>query len=212
MCWSSSTRAPTRAALPGIQCLVLRMWMVPIPRSDSNTSHATGFSICLQSRTGKELTAVQQNEHMQPPTLIQTSNTSSRICHPCSMYNKRVYKPWNAPAETQFMTPNQISSCKASSPDTPPATRQDPPASFQDSAQPHGPITPGPAALAPPGTTVLQRCPKSGSHCDKQHLQLQSQQLPLTTASCMCILLITVLMTSGGTGEPAMTPERKRKI
>lgn len=134
MRWSSSTRAPTRAALPGIQCLVLRMWMVPIPRSDSNTSRATGFSICLQSRTGKELTAVQQNEHMQPPTLIQTSNTSSRICHPCSMYNKRVYTPWNAPAETQFMTPNRISSYKASSPDTPPATRQDPPASFQDSA------------------------------------------------------------------------------
>lgn len=40
----------------------------------------------------RNLTAPQQEEHMHPPTPIQTRNASSIIIHPCSMYNRRVYK------------------------------------------------------------------------------------------------------------------------
>lgn len=57
--------------------------------------HVAGNKV-LYLRAGQDgernPTAPQQDEHMHPPTPIQTRNASSIIIHPCSMYNRRVYK------------------------------------------------------------------------------------------------------------------------
>ena len=51
-----------------------------------------GFILHAGQDGERNPTAPQQDEHVRPPTPIQTSNASSIIIHPCSMYNRRVYK------------------------------------------------------------------------------------------------------------------------
>lgn len=102
---------------------------------------------------------------------------------------------------------NALSVSEASSPDI---SAAEPPLLSSSSSKPSL-FSPIPAAPGPLSTTVVERHPNSASHHDKHLLQLWSQQPQLTTSSGMCILVIIVFMISGGTGEPAIIPGRKRK-
>lgn len=125
-------------------------------------------------------TAPQRDEHVHPPTPIQTSNASSIIIILAACTTGGFIRALKSTTRSSVYDTecNVVSSYKASSTDTPPATRQIPPSSSQPlytftplpGLAPTVPSCLIPEALALLGTAAVQRCPNSGSHHNKHHL------------------------------------------